>query len=116
MTGRVLLLLAFAAVALTCMAAPSSAHAELVASSPAPQSQQAQAPASVVLRFSAPVEVSSAAIRVFDQRARRVDGAAVRSLSAEASAISVRLRDGLGDGTYTTSWRVTAVDGHPLQG
>ena len=98
------------------LATPAHAHTELVSSTPAPQSRQQAPPAVVELRFSTAVDVPAGAVRVFDPSARRVDTGAAAHPAGDARAVSVTLSGGLGPGTYTTSWRVVADDGHPLAG
>ena len=73
------------------------------------------APSAVTVTFDEAVTVSGAGyLRVVDQVGRRVDtGQVTRPNGAK---ISVRLKSGLGDGTFTASYRVLSDDGHPVAG
>jgi copper transport protein len=72
------------------------------------------APRQVLLRFSEDVETAFGAVRVFDEAAQRVDDGSIQRPAPDE--VSVRLRDGLGDGTYTVAWRVVSADSHPVHG
>ncbi|HXF97114.1 MAG TPA: copper resistance protein CopC [Gaiellaceae bacterium] len=104
------------AAALAALAAPAtaSAHATLVASTPANGAVLAAAPERVLLRFSEPVETAFGSVRVYDGAARRVDdGGTTRP---QAREVAVRLRRALPRGTYTVAWRVVSADSHPVGG
>lgn len=101
---------------LTLATAPSAlAHSTLVASDPVDGSRLKAAPSAVTVTFDEAVTVSGAGyLRVVDQVGRRVDtGQVTRPNGAK---ISVRLKSGLGDGTFTASYRVLSDDGHPVAG
>jgi copper transport protein len=97
-------------------AAPASAHAELVSGDPADSARLDTPPGSVTLRFSEPVGLGLGYVRVVDASGSRVDTGTVEHPGGDASAVSVRLRGGLGDGSYTVSWRVVSADSHPAAG
>jgi copper transport protein len=108
--GAVVLALAGALVLL--IAAPASAHAELVQSDPAPGAVLTRPPEQVRLSFTESVDVASGAVRVFDADAERVDSGGV-----EASGRTVTLPlPKLGNGSYVITWRVTSADSHPIRG
>jgi copper transport protein len=110
--GRLLGLL----VAAICLVLPAigSAHASLVRSDPAAEQVVQASPKSVTLTFNEPVETALAAIRVFDDGARRVDvGTTVR---AGRNVLTTRIDQTLARGTYTVSWRIASADGHPIEG
>ncbi len=94
----------------------ADAHAKLVSSDPAAGSVAPAQPATVSLTFTEPVEVSDAAIRVFDDTGLRVDTGEVAPGPAGPEQIQVGLDDGLRGGTYTVAWTVSSADTHPVQG
>jgi copper transport protein len=100
----------------TLATAPSAlAHATLVASDPVDGSRLKSAPSAVSVTFDEPVTVNSAGyLRVVDQVGRRVDTGQV--VHPSGAKVSVSLKSGLGDGTYTGSFRVLSADGHPVAG
>ena len=104
-----------AAVALSAPA-PASAHAVLEATSPARGAQLERAPERVVFRFGETVEAAFGAVRVYDERGERVDSGSTEHPGGRGNAVAVALRDGLGDGTYTATYRVISADSHPVSG
>ena len=97
-------------------AAPASAHALLEATSPASGAQLERAPKQVVFRFSEAVEAAFGAVRVYDGGGKRVDIGSTKHPGGRANAVAVALRSGLGDGTYTATYRVISSDSHPVSG
>ena len=98
------------------LAAASSAwaHATVVSTDPANDKIVPTQPRAVTMTFSESVETSSDSLRVFDSNAKRVDtGAIDRPAGAQ---VSVPLKTGLANGTYTVAWRVVSADSHPIQG
>ncbi|HEY2985614.1 MAG TPA: copper resistance protein CopC [Jatrophihabitantaceae bacterium] len=100
----------------TLATAPSAlAHATLVASDPVDGSRLKTAPSAVSVTFDEAVTVNSAGyLRVVDQVGRRVDTG--RVAHPNGAKVSVPLKSGLGDGTYTASYRIVSDDGHPVAG
>jgi copper transport protein len=100
----------------TLATAPSAlAHATLVASDPVDGSRLKTAPSAVSVTFDEAVTVNSAGyLRVVDQVGRRVDTG--RVAHPNGAKVSVTLKSGLGDGTYTASYRIVSDDGHPVAG
>lgn len=94
----------------------ASAHAVVVGSDPTDGARLAKAPASVTVRFDENVGLSLGYLRVVDTAGRRVDASAATHPSGDGSAVSVTLKQGLGDGTYLASFRVTSADSHPVAG
>jgi copper transport protein len=95
-------------------AAPASAHAELVSSSPAAGARLARPPAEVVLRFTEGVGLVDGGFRLLDD-----SGALVATPAEPVSADStVRwpMPPDLPVGRYLVSWRVVSDDGHPVAG
>ncbi|MEV7632669.1 copper resistance CopC family protein [Microbacterium sp. NPDC089318] len=108
---------AMAAVATLAVAAPASAHDELVSSTPAAGAQLATAPTEVTLTFSNELlsldENSGTAMTVVDESGEDwVDGAPVVS----ADTVTVPLSGGMPDGAYAVTWQVVSSDGHPTSG
>jgi copper transport protein len=106
-------------VTLVCLAwagsaAPTaSAHAVLVKSAPQQGALLHEEPRRIVLRFNEPVETSFGAVRIYDEKGKRVErGAPVRP---RGDTIAMGIRPGL-LGVYTVSYRVLSADGHPVAG
>lgn len=98
------------------LAGAASAHATVDSSSPADGTRLQQAPRTVTVTFDEGVTVGNVGyLRVTDQTGARVDTGRVTQPGDQAT-ISVPLRSGLGDGTYTASFRVTSADSHPVAG
>src|SRR6187551_3143620 len=108
---QVLVAVAAALVALALVPA-AGAHARLITTEPANDAVLEQSPRFVLLRFNEPVETAFGAIRVYDAQARRVDTGKVAQPSGKEARIAVEPR--LARGTYTATWRVVSVDGHPI--
>ncbi len=95
----------------------ASAHATVVASDPIDGSRLASAPSAVSITFDEPVTLNSGGyLRVVDQAGRRVDSGQAEHPNGVGAKISVSLKSGLGDGTYTGSFRIVSADGHPVAG
>ncbi|MER6026349.1 copper resistance protein CopC [Streptomyces sp. NPDC001851] len=109
----VLLLLAVFG-ALLAGAGPASAHAALTGSDPAQGVVVKQAPSQVALTFSEKVAMNDDSLRVLDPRGKPVQTGRPANLSGTTYA--VRLRSGLGKGTYTVTYQVVSADSHPVSG
>jgi copper transport protein len=109
----VLLLLAATGL-LLAGAGPASAHAVLTGSDPRQGAVVGRAPAQVSLTFSEKVTFNPGSPRVLDPHGRRVDTGQVTATGE--STYAVRLRGGLGDGTYTVTYQVVSADSHPVGG
>ena len=96
------------------LAAPASAHATLVRSSPADGARLAAAPAAVTLRFDEQVGVGSLGLPERDRPGR--PGGVRSGYPSGARSVRAALRAHLGDGTYTASYRVVSADSHPVSG
>ncbi len=104
-----------AAVSLVIGAPAAWAHATIVTTSPADGVIVKQAPTQVSATFDEPVGVSSDSLKVFSPNGTRADTGATTH-GSEPSEIVVRLKPGLGFGTYTVGWHVISADSHPVQG
>jgi len=91
------------------------AHATLVTTDPADGAIVKQAPASVSATFDQPVGVSSNSLEVFAPNGNRVDSGSTTH-GSKPQEITVKLKTGLGHGTYTVGWHVISADSHPVQG
>jgi len=108
---------AVATIAALAVAAPASAHDELVSSSPAAGAQLTAPPTELSLTFSNDLlsldENSGTAMTVVDQAGDDwVDGEPV----IQADNVTVPLAEGMPDGAYTVTWQVVSSDGHPTSG
>ncbi|MGW7523557.1 copper resistance CopC/CopD family protein [Streptomyces sp. NPDC054783] len=112
---RTLVLLLLAVMgALLAGAGPASAHAALTGSDPAQGVVVKQAPAQVALTFSEKVAMNDDSLRVLDPRGKPVQTGTPANLSGTTYA--VKLKSGLGDGTYTVTYQVVSADSHPVSG
>ncbi len=93
-------------------AGAASAHAELLAVTPADGSVVQDAPATVEVRFSEAVSLTGGSARVLDRSAAVVSG----EPRVDGSAISIPLTGPLADGTYTVTWVAISEDSHPVSG
>ena len=115
--ARAGLALAVAACAAAALApAAAQAHATLEATSPARGADVKTAPRAVTFRFNEPVEGNFGAVRVYDAKGRRVDDDKVVHPGGRGPEVSVGLKPGLPDGTYTATYRVISADSHPVSG
>ena len=96
--------------------ATAAAHATLEETTPGRGAVVADAPGSVAFRFDEPVSGTAGAVRVFDRGGAEVQQGRASAPGSDASVIAVRLRGGLGDGTYTATYRVVSADGHVISG
>ena len=106
-----------AAVALAwALPATASGHAVLQHTTPHQNSTVTAAPASVQLDFNEPVVAGIGTVRVYDEGGDRVDSGEVAHPGGRATSVTVGLREGLGAGIYTATYRVVSADGHPVSG
>src|SRR4051794_37168396 len=94
---------------------PAWAHSGLSTSSPGEGQVLAAAPDQVTLTFDEPVSAGFDAVKVYDDKLRRVDLGTL-AVSGPASTIRTSLPGGLRDGTYVVLWRVVSDDSHPVTG
>jgi copper transport protein len=98
-------------------AGPASAHASLVTSDPADGSRLKAAPHAVTLTFDENVGLGDVGyLHVTNQAGRRVDAGAAVHPAGDGTKVTDTLTSGLGDGTYTASFRVVSADSHPVAG
>jgi copper transport protein len=103
---------------LVLFAAPRAwAHATVVGSEPVDGSRLKTAPASVTITFDQAVTLNAEGyLRVVDQAGRRVDSGQPSHPNGVGSKIAIAVKSGLGEGTYTASFRIISADGHPVAG
>lgn len=112
MIRRAVLCVAIAAAAVTLTAAPATAHARLVSTSPAGGATLKEAPERVRLNFSERIEASFAGIQVFDPDRERIDAGDAR---VDGDRVVLGLRPLTKSGRYTVVFRVISGDGHPVK-
>ncbi len=106
------------AIVATALVLPTAAwgHATVESTTPARGAELERAPERVTLRFSEPVEAAFGAVQVYDQAGKRVDRGGANHPGGRGGEVAIGLRDGLGDGTYTATYRVVSADSHPVSG
>lgn len=96
--------------------APASAHATLVAATPAPGTGLPQAPGAVVIRFTEPLNPRLSRIEVLDDDDRDVGAGKTTLAGDDANALRRRLPL-LPPGRFTVRWTtVSTLDGHMRRG
>jgi copper transport protein len=94
-------------------AAPASAHAALVGTSPAADSVVQQAPTQVVLTFTEVVNPVAGKVRVIAPDGTRIDRDDARSSGLQ---LIIPLEPVDAVGTYLVTYRVISADSHPIGG
>lgn len=110
--------LALGLAAILGVSAPAIAHAELVEGSPAADSLIGALPEYVDLTFGENIMTidgseGSNIITVVDSNGAKVDD---ETIVVDAAVVSVGIKPGFGNGTYTVTYRVVSEDGHPIEG
>lgn len=99
------------------LAGPASAHATVVGSSPTDGSRLKAVPAQVTISFDEAVGLAPLGyLTVTDETGHLVSVGAAFHPNGTGSVIAAKLKSGLGDGTYTESYRVISADSHPVAG
>jgi copper transport protein len=98
-------------------AAPALAHASVVTSSPLDGTRLKTAPHTVTITFDESVGLGNLGyLHVTDQSGKRVDARNAYHPNGDGTKIADDLTSGLGDGTYTASFRIVSADSHPVAG
>jgi copper transport protein len=106
--------LALALVALALLPAAAFAHATLQSTVPERGAKLDTPPTQVEFRFDEAVEASFGALRVFNSKGEEVQTGKAFHPGGKGAQIAVKLKSGLGDGTYTATYRVVSADGHAV--
>ena len=106
--------LALVLVAVVAVAAPASAHAQLVATDPPAGAVLDTAPKVATVRFNEAVTVKPDGLQLHDATGRRLDTGALRHTDG-GRTIGLAPGD-LPKGGYILTWRVVSADGHPISG
>lgn len=111
--GRLLVAVGVLVLAQVAWAAPASAHAELVGTTPPNGARLESRPAEVTLEFTESVGLLDNAIRLLD-----ADGDTIETPDPVVDGSTVRwpMPDDLPDGAYLVNWRVVSGDSHPVAG
>jgi putative copper export protein/methionine-rich copper-binding protein CopC len=116
-TRRLACAAGLACAALLSVPGAASAHADLVAASPADRTVLAQEPRQVTLVFSEPVTLALSHVTVIAPNGHRVDRGAPAAAGPGGDRIRVGLAPETAHGTYVVAWRTTAADdGHTTSG
>ena len=110
-----LLIAAAAAAALLAPAGAAHAHAHLRSASPPVDGTVPTAPPELAITYSEGVEPRFSAIEVRDAAGARVDKDDAHTAPGDNKVLVVGLR-ALPPGTYTVTWRATAVDTRKTDG
>lgn len=113
--ARLPLGLAVVGALLALWAVPASAHAVVLASSPADGQVVTEAPDEVRIDFSEAVSIDLGGLTVVDTGGAQVQQGEA-TLSGDDRILRVGLQDDLDDGTYVANYRVVSADGHPISG
>lgn len=106
-----------AALVLVLLAAtPAAAHASLEGGSVTDGQVLETAPEELFLDFNEDVVAPRSGLRVYDDAGERVDEGGTTQDPGDPDVVRTRLADGLDDGSYVVTFRVTSADGHPISG
>jgi copper transport protein len=112
-TRVLVLLFVLLTTTLALPAAPASAHAATIGSSPAPGSVIGASPSEVTVSFSEPVSPVAGRVQVIAPDGERISGAA----TVEGTVVRIPVRKAEKPlGTYLISFRVISADSHPVGG
>jgi len=111
---RGLLALGLTAICVVTWAAPASAHAAVVSSSPAQGQHLSRPPAKVTIVWDQPVKPDNGGITVLNSSGHSVNEGAVSH--PQPDTLSAALPSSLPSGAYVANFTVTSVDGHVVSG
>ncbi|RNF77682.1 copper resistance protein CopC [Streptomyces botrytidirepellens] len=100
-------------VLLLCSAAPASAHATLLFTSPAANATVADSPRALVLVFDKPVGLTGTTVRLKPSASAALG---TGRLSQGGRSVTIPLRGRVAGGVHTVDWQVTARDGDVMTG
>jgi copper transport protein len=99
-------------LALVALPTSSFAHAQLLGTEPANESEIDTHPDEVVITFSESVTTPFGAVKVYGPDGKRVERG---SATVDDTVVTMPF-DSDAVGTYAVSWRATSADGHPIRG
>ncbi|HEV3056289.1 MAG TPA: copper resistance protein CopC, partial [Solirubrobacteraceae bacterium] len=114
--GRIVAVLACAAIGTVIAPSSASAHAYLIKTVPAASGILNAPPPDVALTYDEAVEPRFAIISVTSAAGTQETTAAPHRSPADPDTLVVPLRPHLPEGWYLIYWRAISVDGHPVQG
>lgn len=91
------------------------AHADLSEANPADGAELTEAPATVSIRYSEPLELAFSTIRVVDEAGTTIGTGPPAHADGDRHTLSVTL-PALEPGRYTVEWGAASVDTHRTQG
>jgi methionine-rich copper-binding protein CopC len=112
---RHLAILVASLILATVVSGPALAHAHLVKSQPSKGAVVRNAPSTLVLWFSEPLEAAFSTIEVIDQAGHRVEEGKATLDPADPKVLKVSLQK-LVPGSYKAIWRVVSIDTHKTNG
>lgn len=116
-TYRALLVVAVAfTLSLLAGVTPASAHAVFTSSDPREGVVLKTAPRQITVTFDEAVALVENSVRVLDPDNRPATAGDPEHADGQGNTARVRLAGGLGQGTYTVSWRVVSADSHAVTG
>lgn len=103
-------------IGVMCGAQPVAAHADLVASNPAPSAVLELGPEEISLKFTERVTPVDRSIEVFDQFGEQLNIGATVIDSNDPTVVVARDLPTFALGQYVVAWRVLSADGHLAEG
>jgi copper transport protein len=94
----------------------TSAHLHLLRSEPSANDTVATAPAAIRFWFSERPEVAVTTVKLMTSGGAPVQLAPLAVDTGAKPPLVAAIRGALAKGTYTVTWRSTAMDGHPASG
>lgn len=104
------------ALSLLAGATPASAHAVFTSSDPREGVVLKTAPGQITVTFDEAVALVENSVRVLGPDNRPATAGDPEHADGQGNTARVRLAGGLGQGTYTVSWRVVSADSHAVTG
>jgi copper transport protein len=114
--AAVVLAAVLAALVVGGLTAPAaSAHAALLATTPADGEILARPPTAVTLTFGEPVGTGLGSLKVLSSQGARADTGQITTTGG-GTVVHLALRPHLARGSYLVLWRVVSADSHPVSG
>lgn len=110
---RSILAMALSLAVAVLTAAPASAHSELIAIDPAPDSVAMSSPGSITLTFNQQINPEFATVSLSDSAQRRLT---TTETMVTGQRVEVAVTAKLPAGRYSVAYRVVSADGHPISG